>query len=106
MARVLLNVPSRARKGDIIEIKTLISHPMESGFRAGYNGAILPRDIIQLFTCHYNDVEVFRALMSPAVAANPFVSFHTIATESGKLIFRWTGDRDFEATESADIVVE
>ncbi len=106
MARALINVPPRARKGEIIEIKSLISHPMESGYRAGYNGTIIPRDIIHLFTCAYNDVEIFRAEFSPAVAANPFLSFHTIATESGKLTFRWTGDRDFEAVEIAEIVVE
>ncbi len=106
MARALINVPPRARKGEIIEIKTLVSHPMESGFRVGYNGAIIPRDIIHVFTCSYNDVEIFRAEMSPAGAANPFLSFHTIATESGKLTFRWTGDKDFEAVETAEIVVE
>lgn len=106
MARALINVPARAKKGDIIEIKALISHPMETGYRVGYNGALIPRDIIQTFVCDYNGVEIFRADFSPAVAANPFLSFHAIATESGKLTFHWRGDRDFDAVETADIVVE
>jgi len=106
MARALINVPPHARKGDIIEIKTLISHPMESGYRAGYNGSIIPRDIIRLFVCEYNGVEIFRAEFSPAIAANPFMSFHTIATESGAFTFRWTGDNDFAAVETTSIVVE
>jgi len=106
MARALINVPAHAKKGDIIEIKALISHPMESGYRVGLNGRIIPRDIIHVFTCHYNDVEIFRADFSQAVAANPFMSFHTIAMESGKFVFRWTGDNDFEATETAEISVE
>jgi sulfur-oxidizing protein SoxZ len=105
MARALINVPPRAKKGDVIEIKALVSHPMESGYRVGYNGAIIPQDIIHVFRCDYNGVEIFKAEFSPAVAANPFLSFHTIATESGKLTFRWTGDRDFEVIETAEIQV-
>jgi sulfur-oxidizing protein SoxZ len=106
MARVLVNVPATARRGEIIEIKALISHPMESGYRVGFNGALLPRDIIQLFTCTYDGEEIFRAKLSPAIAANPFLSFFTVATESGNMEFRWSGDNGFAATASAAIAVE
>jgi sulfur-oxidizing protein SoxZ len=106
MARVLISLPRNAKPGDIVEIKTLISHPMESGFRTGTNGARIPRDIITLFTCAYNGAEIFRAELSPAIAANPFISFFTVATESGVLEFRWTGDNGFAATETARITVE
>ena len=105
MARVLISLPPKARRGEIIEIKTLISHPMESGYRAGPNGTLIPRDIIRRFTCTYDGEEIFRAELSPAVAANPFLSFFTTATESGTLVFRWTGDNGFEATETAAITV-
>jgi sulfur-oxidizing protein SoxZ len=106
MARVLISVPPRGRRGDIIEIKTLISHPMESGYRVGTNGSLIPRDIIRLFTCAYNGEEIFRAELSPAIAANPFLSFFMMATESATITFRWTGDNGFEATETAAITVE
>jgi sulfur-oxidizing protein SoxZ len=106
MPRVLINVPASAKRGDIIEIKTLISHPMESGFRIGANGAPIPRDIISLFTCSYNGEEVFRAELSPAIAANPFIAFFTVAHDSGTLEFRWSGDNGFAATETAAITVE
>ena len=106
MARVLINLPPKARRGDIIEIKTLISHPMESGYRVGTNGSLIPRDIIRAFACSYNGEEIFRADLSPAIAANPFIAFHTIATESGTIAFRWTGDNGFEASETAAITVE
>jgi sulfur-oxidizing protein SoxZ len=105
-ARVLLNVPRKAKRGEIIEIKTLISHPMESGYRVGTNGTLIPRDIIDRFICTYNGEEVFRVELSPAIAANPFIAFFTVATESGMISFRWTGDNGFSATESAVIVVE
>jgi sulfur-oxidizing protein SoxZ len=106
MARVLISVPTRAKRGEVIELKTLISHPMESGYRVGTNGALIPRDIITLFTCTYNGEEIFRAELSPAIAANPFIAFFTSATESGTLAFRWSGDNGFSATETAAITVE
>jgi sulfur-oxidizing protein SoxZ len=106
MARTLLNVPARAKRGEVIEIKTLIAHPMESGYRVGLNGAMIPRDIIDLFVCTYDGEEVFRATLSPAIAANPFIAFFTVATESGAIEFRWTGDNGFSQSESALIAVE
>jgi sulfur-oxidizing protein SoxZ len=105
-ARTLLNVPAKARPGEIIEIKTLIAHPMETGFRVGLNGALIPRDIITTFVCRYNGEEIFRAEFSPAIAANPYLSFFTTATRTGTIEFNWTGDNGFAATESAPITVE
>ena len=106
MANALVNVPPRARRGEIIEIKTLISHPMETGYRRSQLGTPIRRDIIRLFVCTYNGTEVFRAELHPAIAANPFIVFPTIATESGTLTFQWTGDNGFSVTESAAIAVE
>jgi sulfur-oxidizing protein SoxZ len=65
-----------------------------------------PRDIVTSFWCLYNGVEVFRADLSPAIAANPFVTFFTVATESGTLEFKWTGDNGFSETAVATITVE
>src|SRR5436309_303560 len=106
MARTLINVPPTAKRGDIIEIKTLISHDMESGFRPDNVGRTVPRDIITLFVATYNGQEIFRAELHPAIAANPFIAFSTVATESGKIEFKWTGDNGFSATETATITVE
>jgi sulfur-oxidizing protein SoxZ len=106
VATVLVNVPARARRGEIIEIKTLISHPMETGYRRTELGATIPRDIIRTFVCTYNGTDVFSADLHPAIAANPFIVFTTIATESGTLAFHWTGDNGFSVTESAAIIVE
>ena len=106
MAGALINVPARARRGEVIEIKTLISHAMETGYRRSQTGARIPRDIIRRFVCTYNGTEVFRAELHPAIAANPFITFTTVATESGTLQFQWTGDNGFSVTESAKILVE
>jgi sulfur-oxidizing protein SoxZ len=105
VASALINVPERAKRGDIIEIRTLVSHPMETGFRRTQLGTVIPRDIIRTFVCTYNGTEVFRAELHPAISANPFLVFSTIATESGTLAFHWTGDNGFSVTESAKIDV-
>ena len=106
MARTLINVPPKAKRGQVIEIKTLISHVMETGYRRTETGAPIPRDIITDFVCTYNGAEIFRAGLHQAISANPFITFFTVATESGTLEFRWTGDNGVEETASAKITVE
>jgi len=106
MVSALINVPAKVKRGDIIEIKTLVSHIMETGFRHTAAGEVVPRDIITSFTCRYNGVEIFRADLFPAIAANPFITFFTVATETGKFDFEWIGDKGFSETASASITVE
>jgi sulfur-oxidizing protein SoxZ len=106
MASALINIPKKARRGEIIEIKTLMSHIMETGYRHTATGEVVPRDIITDFVCRYNGVEIFRADLFPAIAANPFITFFMVATESGKFEFEWIGDRGFTETASASITVE
>lgn len=105
MAGALVNVPATAGRGEIIEIKALVSHPMETGYRRTQLGIPIERDIITRFVCRYNGTEIFRAEFHPAIAANPFIAFTTRATESGTLAFTWTGDNGFSLTESAAITV-
>lgn len=105
MARTLLNVPKTARKGEVIEIRALIAHPMDTGFRPGADGKVQPRDIIRRFTCRYNGEQVFAAELFSAISANPYIAFHTVATETGTLEFEWQGDNGFAQTERAPITV-
>jgi len=106
MARAVITMPAQAKRGEIIEIKTLAAHAMETGFRRTQTGELIPRDIIRRFTCAYNGVEVFRVDLHPAVAANPLIAFTTVATESGTLAFQWTGDNGYSVAETASIRVE
>jgi sulfur-oxidizing protein SoxZ len=105
MARVVVNVPASAKKGEVIEIRTLAGHPMETGFRHTQTGQLIPRDIIRQLSCTYNGVEIFRAELHPAIAANPLIVFTTVATESGTLEFKWSGDNGFAASHTAKISV-
>ena len=104
--RALVNVPKQAKRGEIIEIKTLVSHIMETGFRRDYAGKVFPRDIIVSLSCTYNGTEVFRAEFFPAMSANPFLTFSTVATESGEIVLTWSGDNGFKHSETATITVE
>ncbi|MFM9881511.1 MAG: thiosulfate oxidation carrier complex protein SoxZ [Burkholderiales bacterium] len=106
MARAIVNVPAEAKRGDIIEIKTLAAHAMESGFRRTQLGELIPRDIIRRFVCTYNGEEIFRVDLHPAIAANPLIAFTTVATESGTMTFQWVGDNGYNVTETASIRVE
>lgn len=106
MARALINVPAKSKRGQIVEIKTLMSHPMETGFRPGSDGQLIPRDIIRNFVCTYNGEVVFSAELHPAIAANPFIAFTTVATESGTLVFSWTDDKGQTQVQTAPITVE
>lgn len=101
-----VKVPKTAKKGDVIEIKTLIAHKMESGQRKDKKGAVIPRQIINKFEAKYNGEVVFSADWHPAISANPYMAFHTVATESGTLEFIWTDDDGSVYTKTAKITVE
>ncbi len=105
MADAVVNVPATAKRGEIVEITALVRHAMETGFRRTQLGELIPRDIIRQFVCTYNGVEIMRAEFHPAIAANPLFAFTMVATESGKIAFRWTGDKGLVVTESAAITV-
>lgn len=98
-------VPAKASKGDVVEIKTLINHVMETGFRRDNVGQAIPRDIITKFTCTYAGEEVFRMDFFTGVAANPFVAFTTIAVATGDLVFEWTDQHGAITREQARITV-
>ena len=106
MARAVVTVPARAKRGEIVEVKTLAQHPMETGFRRTQTGELIPRDIIRRFSSTYNGTEVYRVELHPAMSANPLIAFSTIATETGTLAFQWTGDNGYSMTETASISVE
>jgi len=85
-------VPNAAAKGEVFPVKTLISHPMETGLRRDSQGKVIPRKIINNFTCRYNGEVVFSVELHEAMAANPYIEFYLRATESGRLEFIWGED--------------
>lgn len=105
-AQIKTRIPSKAKKGEIIEIKAQVSHDMESGQRKDAAGKPLPRRIINKMVCTWNNEVVTAADWHPAMSANPFVAFFTVATESGKITLKFHDDNGEVHETSADIVVE
>jgi len=104
-AETRLLVPSTAKAGDIITIKTLISHPMLSGFTKDKDGKTIPREIINTFTCQYNGTQVFKMTLNPAISANPFIAFPVKVDKSGTFLFKWVDDNGSIYTDHASITV-
>jgi sulfur-oxidizing protein SoxZ len=100
-----LRVPATAAKGDIIDIKSLISHPMVSGQTKDATGKTIPRDIINTMTVTFNGAPIFTMKMEPAISANPYISFPYKVTQSGKFEFTWVDDNGQTYKDSATITV-
>ena len=102
-----VKVPKTAAKGEVLEIKTLITHKMEPGQRKDKKtGEKIPQKIINKFVCAFNGKEVFSADWHAAISANPFMSFYTTATESGTFEFTWTDDDGSVYSKTAQLMVE
>lgn len=104
-SRPRVRLPAEAKPGEIIEIKTLISHIMESGQRKDASGNPIPRHIINKFTASFNGKEFMSADWHPAISANPYQSFFFRASESGKFEFVWNDDDGSTYTATADFQV-
>ncbi len=100
-----IQMPNQATRGQVVEIRIAIQHPMETGFRRDDGGREIPKNVINKLVCRYNGAEVFRAEMGSGVAANPYLDFFVVADASGELIFDWVDDNGMTGSERASIVV-
>ena len=105
MAATRIVMPAKAKQGEVLLIKTLIQHPMETGHRRDNMGRAIPRDIITSLAVAYNGAEIFRSEMFPGVAANPYLAFTTLATLSGEVVFTWTDEHGAATVERRRITV-
>lgn len=103
--RPRVRVPSPVKAGEIIEVKTLVSHVMETGQRRDVGGQVIPRNIIHTFTATFAGREVFRADLNSGISANPYLAFHLRVPSSGELVLSWTEDNGATVTEKVDITV-
>ncbi|ALI54717.1 thiosulfate oxidation carrier complex protein SoxZ [Celeribacter marinus] len=100
-----VKVPKSAAAGDVITIKTLISHPMESGQRKDGDGNIIPRSIINRFTCDFNGQSVVDVTLEAAISTNPYVEFDATVPEAGEFKFTWYDDDGSVYEESKPIAI-
>ncbi|MDE0114373.1 MAG: thiosulfate oxidation carrier complex protein SoxZ [Albidovulum sp.] len=103
--RIRTSVPSKAAAGEVIELKTLIKHPMDNGFMYSSDGERIPRRIIHRFEAQFNGETVFAADWHEAVSSNPFISFFVLVKESGRFEFKWYDDDGSVYTDAAELQV-
>lgn len=87
-----VKVPRKAAAGETITIKTLISHPMETGLRKDKEGNLIPRNIINKFVATFEGEEIISVDIDPAVSANPYFQFDMTVPGPGTIRFEWTDD--------------
>ena len=103
MAKPRIKMAKSAKAGQVIQIKTLISHKMETGLRKDKKGNKIPRNIINTFSAVFNGKEVFKADMKPSVSANPYMAFYFKVPGSGEMVFTWLEDSGKKTTASRKI---
>ena len=100
-----IRLPDNARIGEVIEIKTLIAHPMETGTRRSTDGSLVPRFLLHTFEAKFAGREVFRATLHTGTAANPFISFFMKVSGPGEFEFTWIEDGDNQTSERHSLKV-
>lgn len=103
VAKIL--VPSQAKRGEVVEIRIAIQHPMETGFRMSNLGKVIPKNTISNLVCRYNGADVFRAEMGSGIAANPYLQFYLVAQDSGNVEFSWADDAGEKGSASSAMTV-
>lgn len=102
-ARIVM--PATAKKGQAIEIKTIVQHPMETGYRRDHRGEVIQRDIIKRVVVTYAGAEVFTVDATQGISANPYFAFHLQAVETGEVVFAWTDEKGVTSTEKRTLKV-
>ena len=100
-----IQLPPTARRGEVIEVRIAIQHPMETGFRYEIGGRPVPKNVIHSLVARYNGSEIFRAEMDSGIAANPYLQFYAVATQSGEIEFSWVDEAGERGVERAAISV-
>ena len=100
-----IRLPRSATAGQPAEVKTLVSHVMETGLRKDANGDIIPRMIINRFTCEYGGEMAIDMELHGAVSANPYVEFDIMPGDATEVVFTWYEDGGAVYTETKQLAV-
>jgi sulfur-oxidizing protein SoxZ len=96
-----VQVAQSVKRGEAFEVRVIMQHPMETGFRRDLDGQAIPVNIVDKVSCTYGGREVFRAELGTGIAANPYLAFHVVARDSGPIEVAWSDDRGQQGRASA-----
>ena len=100
-----LQVPPSVKKGEPFEVRVIVQHPMETGYRRDLNGQSIPTHIVDKLTCSLGGRLVFGAQLGTGIAANPYVQFYAVADASGELVVEWSDDQGNRGRATAAVNV-
>ena len=100
-----VQVPQSVRKGEAFEVRVLVQHPMETGFRRDMNGRAIPLNVLDHLSCKYGGREVFSAKLGSGIAANPYIAFYVTADASGSVVVEWSDDQGEKGSFTATVSV-
>jgi len=100
-----IQVPPSVKKGEVFEVRVLVQHPMETGFRRDVNGATIPLNVVDRIACRIGGREVFSAELGTGIAANPYLVFTAVAETSGTVELAWSDDRGERGVAKAELTV-
>ena len=104
-AKPRIRVPEKAKVGEVIEIKTLVQHVMETGNRKTADGKVVPRNIINTFTASFNGTEFFKADVAPGISAKPYLAFFMKVPGPGEFEFTWLDDAGVKISQKMPLAV-
>jgi sulfur-oxidizing protein SoxZ len=100
-----IKLPEKTSTGDVIEVRALINHVMETGNRKDANGQVIPRNIVHTLTVTFDNTMIFMAEFGSGISSNPFVAFYMRVPGPGELVFTWVGDDGLETVERVPLLV-
>jgi sulfur-oxidizing protein SoxZ len=100
-----IQVPPQPKKGEVMEVRVLVQHPMETGYRFDDEGKPIPRNTIRSLVCRYNGEEILKVDMSSGIAANPYLQFYTLAVASGEIAIDWIDDEGVKGSERQTVTL-
>lgn len=105
MALARLQVPASVRAGEAVEVRLLVQHPMETGFRRDRDGRAVPMNVVNSLVCRLGEAEILRAEFGSGVSANPYLAFWIVPPASGELVVEWVDDAGTKGRVAAPIAV-
>lgn len=92
MVAARLILPLRVAAGDVVMVRLLIQHAMETGYRQDMNGRVIPRNVLRWVRCELGGAEVFSAEPSSGISANPLFEFPVRVGASAAWRVTWADD--------------
>lgn len=106
MTSMRLFIAGRPVAGQVVLVRLLIQHPMETGYRFDFNGKRVARNAIRLVQCEFDGQEVFRAEPSTGISANPLFEFAFRVTRGGQWTVRWEDESGAQGEWRQTMAVE